>query len=104
MIPVTSTEYLFVPVFGPQGTDPTQYTAQVALVAEGREPGDGDWHAATWLAPAPAQDPQAALLVGPGTGAVAYPQGEYVAWAKLAAGSEAPVMKSGRVRIGDAGL
>jgi hypothetical protein len=101
MIPVTSTEFLFIPVTGPPGTDPAALAVFMALVPEGPEPAAGDWHAAAWISPAPGQPAEAALLIGPG--GAAYPAGEYLAWTRLTAAPEAPVMKAGRVRIGDAG-
>ena len=91
----SSKVYLRIPVDGPDGVDVTQYTAQIALMPDnGIEPTTGDWHNAIWL------DGKAALLVGPG-GGVVYPPGQYMAWATLAATPEAPVVPSGRVRIGD---
>jgi len=97
----SSRAYVFIPVTGP--SDPTGFAVQVALVPDnGMEPGAGDWYPAQWLAPRPGAALEAALLVGPGSGAVPYPPGEYMAYVTLAAGAEAPVIPSGRVRIGDA--
>lgn len=97
-IPVTSRVYLCVPISGPASAgDLTQYAAAVALMPDnGTEPGPGDWHGAIWINGVPA------LLVGPGgAGATLYPAGEYMAFAQIVAGQEAPVLPSGRVRIGD---
>ena len=97
----SSRAYVFIPVTGP--SDPTGFAVQVALVTDnGTEPAPGDYHPAQWLAPRPGAALEAALLVGPGSGAVPYPPGEYMAYVTLAAGAEAPVIPSGRVRIGDA--
>lgn len=97
-IPVISQEIMFVPIYGPAGTDLTQFPADLALVAEGVEPGAADWHAATWLAPEPGDAPEASLVIG-GTG-VAYPAGEYIAWWRLTTATERPADVSGQVRIG----
>jgi len=96
----TSKAYVFIKVTGP--TDPTGYAVQMALVTDdGREPAAGDWHTATWMAPRPGAPLEAALLVGPSGGTV-YPPGDYMAYVTLSAGAEAPVIPSGRVRVGDA--
>jgi hypothetical protein len=96
-IPVTSREYMYIPVSPPPAVpDVTVYPCEAALVADdGSEPADGDYHAASWIGG------EVALLVGPG--AVTYLPGDYMAFARLTAGLEQPVMKSGRVRIGEAG-
>ena len=92
----TSREYILIPVTGPPGTDVTTFAAEIALTPEpGTEPADGDYHAAAWIGN------EAALLCGPG-GTADYPDGEYMAWVRLTAGAERPVMCAGRVRVGDA--
>jgi hypothetical protein len=97
----SSLAYVFIPVTAPPGVDPTVFAVKIALVTDnGMEPGTGDWYPATWLAPRPGAAPEAALLVGPGQ--ASFPPGEYMAYVTLAAGAEAPVIQSGRVRIGDA--
>jgi hypothetical protein len=88
----TTQEYVLIPVTGPAGVDLTQYVARVALRPDdGSEPVAGDWKAATWMGG------QAAMLYHPGD----YAPGEYMAYVTLAAGVEAPVIRSGRVRVGD---
>lgn len=93
----TSREYIRIPVTAPAGVDPTLLAAEIALVADpGPEPADADYHAATWIAG------EACLLAGPGgSGAVDYPDGEYMAYVRLTAGAEKPVRRAGRVRVGD---
>lgn len=102
MLLATSRAYMFVPVTGPLGTDLTQYPVELALIADtGTEPADADYHAGQWLAPDTAAGKQAALLVGPGGGGVTYLPGEYMAYVRITAGLERPVLRAGRVRIGD---
>jgi hypothetical protein len=92
----TSREYIRIPVTAPAGVDVTLLAAEIALVADpGTEPVDADYHAATWIAG------EACLLAGAG-GAVDYPDGEYMAYLRLTAGAERPVLRAGRVRVGDA--
>jgi hypothetical protein len=95
MILATSKTYLYIPIDPPASAgDLTQYMPEAALIADdGTEPGEGDWKPAEWIGG------ELALLVGPG-GSVTYPVGEYFAFARVTAGTERPVMPSGRVRIG----
>jgi len=96
----TSLAYLFIPLYGPKGTDLTAFAVDIALITDaGAEPSGGDWHAATWLSPDGIKPKEAALLVGP-TAGVVYPSGEFMAFARLTAGAEKPVLPAGRVRIG----
>lgn len=91
-IPVTSTEYLMVPVTGPFD-DPTVYPVSIALVPEsGGEPATADYKTAQWM------NGQAALLITAGS----YPEGVYMAWVRVQAGAEDVRREAGRVRIGDA--
>jgi len=91
----TSREYIRIPVTGPAGTDVTALAAEIALVADpGIEPADVDYHAATWISG------EACLLIGPAA-PVDYPDGEYMAYVRLTAGAERPVLRAGRVRVGD---
>jgi len=83
-----------IPIFGPPGVDVTQYTAKIALVKPGTEPGALDWHASVGWQPGA----ECALLVG-GSGQV-YAPGDYMAFAQITAGSEIPVLPAGRVSIG----
>jgi hypothetical protein len=90
-IPETSTQYMFLPVYGPPGVDLTWYPVQVALVPEDAgEPAPSAYQAAAWM------NGQAPLLIGAGP----FPPGDYMAWV-LVGGREALVIQSGRIRIGD---
>jgi hypothetical protein len=91
----TSKTYMYIPVSPPATVpDVTVYSPEAALIADnGTEPGDTDFHPASWIGG------EVALLIGPGGGTV-YPAGEYMAFARITAGSEKPVLPSGRVRIG----
>jgi hypothetical protein len=105
-IPSTSLIYLYIPIDPPPGIpDPSVYPAEAALITDdGTEPLDGDYHEAEWISlPLPSGEPgppEVALLVG---GAVTFTTGDYMAFARITAGAERPVLKSGRVRIGVAG-
>jgi hypothetical protein len=91
-IPETSTQYMFLPVYGPPGVDLTLYPVQVALVPEDAgEPAPSAYQPADWIGG------KAGLLIAAGS----FPPGDYMAWVLVTAGMEAPVMQSGRVRIGD---
>jgi hypothetical protein len=94
-LPATSREYVRVPITAPAGTDVTTLPVGIALVAEGTEPADGDYHTGSWI------DGEAALLIGPGDGAVTYPPGAYMLWWRLTSGAEQISEPAGRIRIGD---
>jgi hypothetical protein len=91
----TTKENLFIPVDPPDSAgDVTQYVCEAALIHDdGTEPAEEDYHPATWIGG------EVALLVGPG-GGIEYPAGDYMAFARITAGAERPVMRSGRVRVG----
>jgi len=93
----TSTEYLFCPVRGPAGVDLTAFPVAIALVGEqAGEPASGDYQTAAWAgSPAPGIT-EARLLVTAGSLAV----GAYMAWVKVTATPEVPVIKAGRVTVG----
>jgi hypothetical protein len=104
-IPLTSVIYMYVPIEPPSTIpDVTVYQGEVALIADdGTEPLDTDYYPADWVmwpGPLGAPQPNLALLVG---GAAVYETGDYMAFARVTAGAEVPVLKSGRVRIGVAG-
>lgn len=96
-IPATSRINVFIPIDAPPGTDPTTFIPEACLITDdGSEPDEDDWLAASWI------NGEVALLVGPGPNANLYPPGDYMAFARiLGAGLEQPVLKSGRVRIGE---
>ena len=90
----TSLGYCYIPVDAPPGIDPTLYPCDIAIIDDdGTEPEEADWYEAIWL------DGEAALLLGPGS-AADFPDGEYMAFVRVSAGIERPVLPSGRVRIG----
>jgi hypothetical protein len=98
-IPSTSTIWMYIPIDPPDTVpDVTIYPGEAALIPDdGTEPADGDYHDAEWI------NGELALLVGPGPAGAVYPTGDYMAFARITAGAEIPVLKSGRVRIGVAG-
>lgn len=102
VIPQSSLVRMFVPVHGPAGVDLTAFPVELALVPEGAEPTDGDYHAASWVVPEAGDAPEPSLVIGSPTG-VPYLASNYMAWARLTAADERPVLKAGRVRIGDVG-
>ncbi|NUW45554.1 hypothetical protein [Nonomuraea rhodomycinica] len=89
-MPATSTEELHVPYL----QDLTSFPVEIAIVpvADG-EPGDDDYHPATW------EGAEAVLLIGAGT-PVALAPGAYVVWTRLTAGAERPVRRSGILTVG----
>lgn len=91
----TTMETILIPVTGPKGVDLTQYAVELALVLEPvvTEPANVDYHTGSWVGG------EAALLVG-GTAPVVYAAGSYMAFVRVTAGAEKPVMQSGRVRVG----
>ena len=102
-IPSTSRIRMFVPVYGPLGIDLTGYPCFVALIPDedGREPDDAEYHDGEWVGGEASLKPP-----GGGRWGVDYPAGEYMCWVRvdaLAALDEEPVLKAGRVRIGELG-
>ena len=91
-VPESSSQYVFFAVYGPPGVNLTLYPVQVAIVAEDAgEPAPSAYQPADWI------NGQAALFIPKGT----FPPGDYMAWVLVTAGMEAPVIQSGRIRIGD---
>jgi hypothetical protein len=92
----TTKEYISAPVTGPLAAAELEAcTVQVAVMPDGAgEPADADWKPGAWL------NHEAALKYAKGD----YPPGSYLLYLKVitADGDEAPVMLSGRLRIGDA--
>jgi hypothetical protein len=90
----SSTEYLYIPVTGPDGVDLHTTSASIALRLEstGGEPADGDYKAAIWNS-----DGEAVLLVSKGD----YSDGQYLAFVRIERAPEDVRLLSGRVRIGD---
>jgi len=98
-IPATWTGYVYIPVTA-AGVDPATlmgFAVDVAFVSETAEPASGDWKAATFVADPATTRPAARLLVTAGD----YPAALYMAWVRVHAPPEMPVIRSGRVRVGD---
>jgi hypothetical protein len=99
-IPVSSSPKVFVTIYGPAGCDLSEYPVSIAIVGEtAGEPAIDAYEAAdwTWADPKSGRG-TACILVAAGT----YPPGDYMAYALLTASDgEAPVIQSGRIRIGD---
>lgn len=94
----TSLTYMYIPVDPPaaiaEAGTLTSYECEAALIADdGSEPQEDDWYEAAWIGG------EVALLIGPGS-AADFPSGVYFAFARISAGTEKPVLPSGRVRIG----
>lgn len=90
-LPYTSSEYIMIPMTGPQD-DLTLFSPYAALVPEDAgEPGDGDYKAAQWM------NGEIALKVNSGD----YAQGQYMVWGRVVTGTEDVRRPSGRIRIGD---
>lgn len=98
-IPATSREFVSIPLDGPASAgDLTTLPPQVAIVPDkGEEPIETDWNAAAWIGG------EVAILVGPGPGGLVFAEGDYMIFVRLTAGAERPVMKAGRLRIGQVG-
>ncbi|MEU5772706.1 hypothetical protein ABZ819_05295 [Streptomyces venezuelae] len=75
-IPASSTEYLHVPIDGPDGVDLTAFPVKVAVVAHRDNPSGGEWKDADWAGG------EARLLIGPGT-EVALARGDYRVWVSV---------------------
>ena len=98
----TSMARMFVPVYGPPGTDLTALAVDLALIPDdgsASEPASGDWHAAVWLSPDGIKPKEASLLIGAPNGQV-YAAGDYVVFARVTATPEVPVIECGRWSIG----
>lgn len=91
----TSTEYVYIPVTGPDGVNLPDLPVSVALILEsaGGEPADTDYKSAIWNSSG-----EAVLLVSAGE----YPDGQYLAFVRIVNAPEDVRLLSGRVRIGDA--
>ena len=89
----TSKQDVLIPVYGPEGFDFTPYPVKVALIADdGSEPADTDWVAASWASNGVAKI---------GVAKNQYPDSSLFAWVTFATADEAPVIPSGRIRVGN---
>lgn len=84
--------FVFSQIDGPDAAFRATATVEAALVAEGVDPGEADWHAATW------QGAEARYQIDTGT----VPDGRYVLKWRVTYGSEVVVLTSGRVTVGAA--
>ncbi|MGI5293160.1 hypothetical protein ACQEVF_58980 [Nonomuraea polychroma] len=89
-----SREFLYIPVNGPAGGE----AVEVAFTNEDGEPAEADWHDAMWHT-VTAEKAVAKILVGPGAGAVALPEGTYRAWVRVTSAVEQPVLPGGLVPV-----
>jgi hypothetical protein len=90
----SSSEYCYIPVTGPSGTDLTVFPVSIALRLEatGGEPATGDYVASTWV------NGEAAVNLATGV----YPDGQYLAFVRIQPGVPQDIrLLAGRVRIGD---
>lgn len=103
-VPASSRIRMFIPVWGPLGQDLTGYPCELALIPDedGEEPADVDYHPGQWVGGEASMKPP-----GGGVWGGDYADGEYMAWVRVdastAADDEVPVLKAGRVRIGELG-
>lgn len=89
-MPATSKEDVYVR----WGADAVGQPAQIAIVLPSAgEPGDADYHDATWVGD------EVSLLVGAGTDVVLAP-GVYVIWSRVTIGTRQPVRRSGLLTVG----
>lgn len=96
----TSTEYVQYPTsatINGVSHDPTADPVSFAFTATG-EPASGDWHNGVWSQPVTGQF-FAQCLVGPGTGGVPLPVGEYLVWVRITDNPEVPERPVGRLTI-----
>ena len=94
----TSTEYVFIPVRGPKGVDLTAFPVSMAIVDEqAGEPAGGSYSAAAWATNPDTGATECRLLITAGSLAA----GSYMAWVKVTATPEVPVMQAGRIRVGE---
>ncbi|WP_433235499.1 hypothetical protein ACQPYK_25445 [Streptosporangium sp. CA-135522] len=94
MEPISSLSrpYLYIQVDGAAGTE----DVEIAFTNVGAEPAEGDWLPAGW-SNATSEGARARILIGPG--AVALPDGTYMAWVRVNGAVERPVLPAGLVPI-----
>ncbi|MDP9843265.1 hypothetical protein [Streptosporangium lutulentum] len=95
MEPISSLSrpYLYIQVDGASGSE----EVEIAFTNPGGEPAEDDWLTAEW-ASSTGTGARARILIGPG-GAVALPDGTYMAWIRVNGAVERPVLPSGLVPI-----
>lgn len=91
----TSKQDILIPVYGPDGFNFLPYTPSVAIIDEqAGEPGDDDWVPVTWDSNGVAKFPAAKNQ---------FTDSSLFAWVTFATADEAPVIPSGRIRVGTGG-
>ncbi|GAA1888215.1 hypothetical protein GCM10009837_07570 [Streptomyces durmitorensis] len=75
-IPASSTEYLHIPVTGPDGVDLTGAQVRIAAVMHRDNPSGSEWKTADWIGG------EARLLIGPGS-ELALARGDYRVWVSV---------------------
>lgn len=92
--PVSSLDYIRIPVVEAGGADPTDNVVELAFPLQGAAP--SDWTTAAWENDGAIH--YAKLLLGPG-GALELPVGDYDVWVRVAASPEEPVLPSDKLSI-----
>ncbi|MFE9735457.1 hypothetical protein ACFYO9_33940 [Streptomyces sp. NPDC005863] len=75
-IPASSTEYLHIPVEGPDGVDLAGSPVKIAAVAHRDNPSEAEWQTADWVGD------EARILIGPGSELV-LARGDYRVWVSV---------------------
>jgi hypothetical protein len=102
-VPASSRIRVFIQIQVPRYMTQPEWQAlpgEIAMIkdVEGEEPAETDWQPAMWIGKA------LSMVIGEGgTSSVPYPPGDFMAWARIHAGEEVPVLRSGRVRVGGPG-
>lgn len=91
-IPSISVEFLKIPITG--SSDLATFAVEMAVLPDGQDPDTGDWKTAEWSTAG-----EAMILIGPGTSLPLTKGVTYVAWARITAAPETPVLTSGKVHI-----
>ena len=89
-IPSESKEFLHVPITATSAL--SGYPVQMAVIAYGADPVEGDWKTAAW------DGTDAKILIGPGSTLV-LAEATYGVWVRITTAEEKPVLYSGAVRI-----
>jgi len=94
-LPKTSKQDILINVYGPDGFDFTPYPVMVAIIDEqAGEPQPTDWVSVTWDSNGVAKFP-----VVPNQ----FTDSSLFAWVTFETADEAPVIPSGRIRVGNGG-
>lgn len=94
-LPKTSAIDILIDIYGPEGFDFTPYPVKVAIIGEqAGEPADSDWQVASWDSNGVAKYPVTKNQ---------FTDSSLFAWVTFDTGGEAPVIPSGRIRVGTGG-